>query len=204
MSGPILQMTNSARIILASTSAIRRKILDGAGIAYEAQRPDADEEALKRGLAGLAPAALALALARAKALSIAAPGALVIGADQIMEMDGEIFDKPRDIAEAASRLTRCAGRAHRLINAVAVARDGAVVFENSDVATLRMRAMTQAEIETYLNAAGEGVLASVGAYQVEALGGRLFERLDGDYFTVLGLSLFPLLAFLRRDGAIAW
>lgn len=204
MSGPILQMTNSARIILASTSAIRRKILDGAGIAYEAQRPDADEEALKRGLAGLAPAALALALARAKALSIAAPGALVIGADQIMEMDGEIFDKPRDIAEAAGRLMRCAGRAHRLINAVAVARDGAVVFENSDVATLRMRAMTQAEIETYLNAAGEGVLASVGAYQVEALGGRLFERIDGDYFTVLGLSLFPLLAFLRRDGAIAW
>ena len=197
-------MTNRPRVILASTSAIRRKILDGAGIEFTAMRPDADEEALKRGLENLAPPDLALALARAKALSIKAPGALIIGADQIMEMDGEIFDKPRDRAEAAARLARCAGRAHRLINGMAVAKDGAVVFENTDIARLTMRPMTQNEVGAYLDAAGEGALTSVGAYQVEALGSRLIERIDGDYFAVLGLSLFPLLGFLRREEALAW
>ncbi len=194
------------RVILASTSAIRRKILDAAGITYEAMRPDADEEALKRDFLeqDLSPAELCLALARAKALSIAAPGALVIGADQIMEMDGEIFDKPRSMREAGERLLRCAGRAHRLINGIAVAKGGAVVFENTDIVTLHMRAMTRAEIETYLAEAGDDVLASVGAYQVEALGSRLFDRIDGDYFAVLGLSLFPLLRFLRGEGALPW
>lgn len=197
-------MTSNPRVILASTSAIRRKILDGAGIDYVAMRPDADEDALKRTLGSLAPAALALALARAKALSIAAPGALVIGADQIMEMDGEIFDKPRDMGEAAARLARCAGRAHRLINGVVVAKDGTVIFENTDIVTLTMRAMTRGEVDAYLAAAGEDVLASVGAYQVEALGSRLFDHIDGDYFAVLGLSLFPLLKVLRREGALRW
>jgi septum formation protein len=197
-------MTSSPRVILASTSAIRGKILDGAGIEYAAMRPDADEDALKRGLGNLAPADLALALARAKALSINEPGALIIGADQIMEMDGEIFDKPRDLGEAAARLARCAGRAHRLVNGIAVAKDGAVVFENIDIVTLTMRAMTRGEVDDYLATAGEEVLASVGAYQVEALGSRLFERIDGDYFAVLGLSLFPLLASLRREGALPW
>ena len=194
------------RVILASTSAIRRQILDGAGVAYEAMRPDADEDALKREFLaqGLAVADLSVALARAKALSIAAPGALVIGADQIMEMDGVIFDKPRSMREAAERLARCAGRAHRLINGIVVAKDGAAVFENRDIATLHMRAMTRREIETYLEEAGQGVLASVGAYQVEALGARLFERIDGDYFAVLGLSLFPLLRFLREERALPW
>jgi septum formation protein len=194
------------RVILASTSAIRRKILCAAGIAHEAMRPGADEEALKQRFLreGLGAEALSRALARAKALSIAAPLALVIGADQIMEMDGEIFDKPRSMAEAGERLSRCAGKAHRLVNAVAVARDGAIVFENTDVVTLHMRAMARADIDDYLGAAGEDVLASVGAYQVEGLGARLFERIDGDYFTVLGLALFPLQRFLRREGALPW
>jgi septum formation protein len=194
------------RVILASTSAIRRKILDAAGIAYEARRPDVDEDALKgRFLAqGLGAAALSHALAREKALSIRAPGAFVIGADQIMEMDGEIFDKPRSMREAAERLARCAGRSHRLVNGITVAKDGAVVFENTDIVTLHMRAMTRAEVETYLAEAGEGVLASVGAYQVEALGARLFDRIDGDYFAVLGLSLFPLQRFLYGQKALPW
>lgn len=196
----------SPRVILASTSAIRRKILDGAGVVYEAVRPNADEDALKRDFLkqGLGVSALGAALARAKALSIDAPGALVIGADQIMEMDGEVFDKPRSMKEAADRLERCAGRAHRLINAVAVARDGAVVFENTDAVRLHMRAMPRAAIDAYLEAAGEEVLSSVGAYQVEALGGRLFEKVEGDYFAVLGLSLFPLIGFLRDEGALPW
>lgn len=199
-------MTIRPRVILASTSAIRRKILEGAGVAYEAMRPEADEDALKRDFLaqGYDGAALSVALARAKALSIAAPGALVIGADQIMEMDGALFDKPRSMREASERLERCAGRAHRLINAIAVARDGAAVFETTDSVTLHMRTMTRTEIKTYLAEAGEEVLASVGAYQVEALGARLFERIDGDYFAVLGLSLFPLLRFLRSQGALPW
>lgn len=180
--------------------------MDSAGLDYSAVAPGADESALKDRFLGegLGPAALALALARAKALSIAAPGALVIGADQVMEMDGEVFDKPRTMRDAADRLSRCAGRAHRLINAVAIARDGDVIFDNTDVATLHMRPMTRAEVDAYLENAGEEVLSSVGAYQVEALGARLFDRIDGDYFTVLGLSLFPLLRVLRAEGALPW
>ncbi len=193
-------------IVLASTSAIRRKILGAAGVSHRAMRPEADEDALKRSFLqeGLGAEALSLALARGKALSITAPGAFVIGADQIMEMDGVIFDKPRSMREAADRLEAVAGRAHRLVNGVCVVRDGVVVFEHQSAAHLTMRAITRGEIENYLAAAGEEVLASVGAYQVEALGGRLFERIEGDFFTVLGLSLFPLLGFLKGQGALAW
>jgi len=197
---------SEARIILASTSAIRRSMLEAAGVSFAVVRPPADEEALKSKFIndGLDHAALAAALARAKALSVEAPGAYVIGADQIMEMDGAVFDKPKTRTEAADRLLRCAGRSHCLINAVCVARDGAVVFESGDAARLHMRALGRAEIEAYLEAAGIGVLASVGAYQVEALGGRLFSRIEGDHFTVLGLALFPLLGFLRDEGALPW
>lgn len=194
------------QIILASTSAIRRKILEGAGVPYTSVTPGADEEALKRRFlaGGLGAEALSLALAREKALSIAAPGAFVIGADQIMEMDGAIFDKPRSMREAADRLEAVSGRAHRLINGVCVIRDGESLFEHQAAATLHMRAMSRREVEDYLAAAGEEVLASVGAYQVENLGGRLFERIEGDYFTVLGLSLFPLIGFLKRQGVLPW
>jgi septum formation protein len=194
------------RVILASTSAIRRQILDAAGVTYRAMRPEADESALKQAFLkdGFDAQGLALALAREKARSIDAPNALIIGADQIMEMDGEIFDKPRSLREAADRLERCAGRAHRLVNGVCVVENSAVVFEHGASATLHMRAMSRAEIEDYLAAAGEEVLASVGAYQVERLGGRLFEKIEGDHFTVLGLALFPLLGFLKERGALPW
>jgi len=194
------------RVILASTSAIRRQILDAAGVSYRAMRPEADESALKQAFLkdGFDAQGLALALAREKARSIEAPDALIIGADQIMEMDGEIFDKPRSLREAANRLERCAGRAHRLVNGVCVVENGAVVFEHGASATLHMRAMSRGEIKDYLAAAGEEVLASVGAYQVEALGGRLFEKIEGDHFTVLGLALFPLLGFLKERGALPW
>lgn len=197
---------SEARIILASTSKIRRRLLDAAGISYRAMRPNTDEDVLKRGLIrdGLGAEAISLALARAKALSIAAPRDLVVGADQIMEMDGVIFDKPRSVAEAADRLVAASGRAHRLVNGVCVIRDGESVFEHQAAATLHMRAMSRLEVEDYLAAAGEEVLASVGAYQVENLGGRLFERIEGDYFTVLGLSLFPLIGFLKRQGVLPW
>jgi len=197
---------NEPSVVLASTSVIRRRILSSAGVSFRVIRPDTDEESLKEELLaqGAGPHEIGAALARAKALSIVAPGHYVIGADQVMEMDGAAFDKPKSMREAQERLALCAGRAHRLLNAVTVARDGAVVFESADAATLHMRAMTTAEIAAYLDAAGDEVLASVGAYQVEALGGRLFERIEGDYFTVLGLSLFPLLTFLRGEGALPW
>jgi septum formation protein len=108
------------------------------------------------------------------------------------------------LAAAAARLYAMQGRAHRLVNGLSVAHNGEIVTRHSSAATLHMRPMTKLDIDQYLDAAGAGVLNSVGAYEVEALGGRLFERIDGDFFTVLGLPLFPLLAFLRQGGAIAW
>lgn len=193
----------SIPIILASQSAIRAALLKNAGVAFRAVRPAADEERLKdRARAeGLGPEETALFLAREKALSIAAPGALVIGADQILEFEGRAFDKPRTMAEAAARLLQMQGAAHTLINALVVARDGEIRFENLSRPVLRMRAMGTRDIEAYLERAGEGALASVGAYQVEGAGAQLFEGIDGDYFAVLGLALFPLLAALRREGA---
>ncbi|GAB4526555.1 MAG: nucleoside triphosphate pyrophosphatase [Amphiplicatus sp.] len=198
-------------IVLASGSAIRARILKEAGLAFDIVRPQVDEAAIKRaGLAeGLDLEALAMRLAEAKARAARAPaGALVIGADQILEFEGRPHDKPTSLDEARARLKEWRGKTHTLINAVAVAEtgekggDGAVVFRHLDRPRLHMRAMTDGEIDRYLEAAGPGILASVGAYQVEGLGARLFERIEGDYFAVLGLSLLPLLGFLRRAGAL--
>lgn len=194
-----------ARIILASGSRIRARILSAAGIAFDVRKPDVDEAALKEICAaeGLSLEETALRLAEAKALAVAAPGvSAVIGSDQILEFEGAPFDKPRSIAEARARLIALSGKAHSLINAVAVARDGEIVFRHIDRPRLVMREADAAEIDRYLAAAGEDILSSVGAYQVEALGARLFERIEGDYFAVLGLSLFPLLAHLRAAGEV--
>ena len=197
-------MTTAPNIILASGSAIRADILRAAGVAFDIVRHDVDEDAIKieARAKGLRLHAMALGLAEAKALSVDAPGAVVIGADQIMAADGEGFDKPKTMEEAAARLSALQGKPHNLVNAIAVARDGEIVFRNIDEPVLHLRSMTNGEIRRYLAEAGEGVLASVGAYQVEALGARLFERIEGDYFAVLGLSLFPLLGYLRAQGAL--
>lgn len=194
-------------IILASTSMIRKRILEAAGVPFTAMRPNVDEAELKeRGLKrGLSLDEVTQMLADAKALAVPADEAtLVIGSDQMLEFAGEGLDKPRDMREARARLTRMQGRSHVLINAVAVARDGEIRFRNLHRATLHLRAASPAEIDAYLDAAGEDILTSVAAYQVEALGARLFERIDGDYFAVLGLSLFPLLGFLRAEKALAF
>lgn len=195
----------SAPIILASTSGIRMRILSAAGVPFETARPGVDEAAVKA--AGLAAGrsldAVTQDLADAKALAIGAPSeALVVGSDQMLEFDGESFDKPASMGEARSRLLRMQGRAHVLINAVAVARGGVVRFRHLERSRLHLRAASAAEIDAYLDAAGEEILTSVAAYQVEALGSRLFERVEGDYFAVLGLALFPLLRFLRAEGAL--
>lgn len=190
-----------AELVLASGSAIRAKILSAAGVGHTIAKPQVDEDAIKREMlaksAGLED--IAMRLAEAKALAIAAPGKFVLGSDQILEYRGRLFDKPKDRREAHARLLELQGDAHSLINAVAIARDGHIVFRHLDRPRLFMRPMTGAEIERYLETAGDGVLASVGAYQVEALGAHLFEKIEGDYFAVLGLSLFPVLGFLREN-----
>jgi len=199
-------MSGGRKIVLASASAIRARILSSAGIAFETQKPAVDETALKRACAkdGLSLEDTAMALARAKALSVKAGDACVIGADQILEFEGRGHDKPRSMDEARARLLELQGRAHALINAVAVARAGEIVWRRMDRATLFMRTLSGAEIDAYLSAAGENILTSVGAYQIEKLGSRLFERIEGEHFAVLGLNLFPLLEALRREGALAF
>jgi septum formation protein len=191
-------------LVLASASPIRADILKAAGLRFDVAHPGVDEAAIKRALAGEDLARVAEALAEAKALAVAAPGALVVGADQILECEGRAFDKPADRGAAAARLFALQGRSHTLVNSVVVARDGEIVFRRRERPTLAMRALTEREIDAYLDRAGPGVLKSVGAYQVEGLGAQLFERIEGDYFAVLGLSLLPLLGFLRGAGVRAF
>ena len=187
-------------LVLASGSAIRAAILKGAGLDFRVQKPAVDEDEIKREMAGEDLEEIAMALAVRKALAVRAPGALVIGSDQIMEFEGRAFDKPKSMEEARDRLLDMQGKAHTLINAVAVAKDGAVIYRRLDRPKLVMRAMTKMDIEAYLNTAGEGDLASVGAYQIESLGAHLFEQIEGDHFAVLGISLYPLLGFLAGQG----
>lgn len=198
-------MTAKTPIILASGSAIRADILRGAGVAFEAINPDVDEDAIKRQAADedadLEKTAERLADAKCLAVAKDNPG-LVIGSDQILEFQGRAYDKPKDIEGAQARLMEMQGKAHTLINAIAVARGGALIWRHVARPKLTMRALTAAEIDAYLEAAGEDILSSVGAYQIEKAGARLFEKTEGDYFAVLGLSLFPLLGLLRREGAI--
>ena len=188
------------RIVLASKSASRRAILDGAGVPYEAVSPGVDEDAVKRTHEG-DPASLAQRLADEKALAVDARGALVIGGDQVLEWDGRAWDKPKDLHEARERLLAMAGTPHRLLGGLSLAQDGAVVWRHASVATLFMRPLTKAAIDRYLAEAGERVLATVGAYELEGLGARLFDSVEGDFFAILGLDLLPLLAELRRRGA---
>lgn len=194
-------------LILASGSLIRARILDAAGVPFEIVKPHVDEEAIKRvsAKAGLSLRQTAQRLADEKALAVAAgTDRLVLGSDQMMAFEGRGFDKPRSIDEARERLLLLQGKTHTLINAVSIARAGAIIHRGLDEPALHMRPMTADEIDAYLEAAGPEILASVGAYQVEALGARLFERIDGDYFAVLGLSLMPVLGYLRREGLLAF
>ena len=190
----------STRIVLASTSATRAKLLRDAGIEFTACAPGIDERAAERGLADPAAIAGALAAAKAVAVSTRLPAALVIGSDQTLELGGVALHKPGSRAAAAAQLARLAGRGHRLHTAVAVARAGRVEWWHLATVTLVMRPLGPAEIERYLDRAGDAALGSVGAYQVEGLGIQLFERIDGDWFAILGLPLLPLLAYLRARG----
>jgi septum formation protein len=190
-------------LILASGSAARRRMLEAAGVAFEVDVPRVDEEAAKAGLRGegAQPQHQAVALAELKALSVSTRrDGFVIGADQMLALEGGAFDKPKSAGEAREHLLRLRGRTHDLITAAVVARGDAVIWRHVDTPRLTMRDFSEAFLEDYLTRADENVLTSVGAYQFEGLGAQLFEHVEGDYFSILGLQLLPLLAFLREHG----
>ena len=188
-------------LILASQSRARQALLTNAGIGFEAVTAEIDERALQQASGLSAPGEIASLLAREKALSVSArqPGKFVIGADQTLALGERLFSKPAGRAQAAAQLRALAGRSHELHSAVAVARDGKILFEAVAIAGMTMRRLGEAEIDAYLDEAGDAVTSSVGAYQLEGLGVHLFERIEGDHFTILGLPLLPLLAFLRSE-----
>jgi septum formation protein len=192
------------KIILASTSTTRLKLLTSAGLPCQTIAPDVDERAIADPMeaSGSPPGDVALALARAKALSASTklPGELILGADQTLALGARIFHKPRSSEEAAGHLRNMSGKTHHLHTAAVLARDEAIIFETVQIAQLTMRVLSPSFIATYLQAAGELVQQSVGAYQVEGLGIHLFERIEGDHSTILGLPLIPLLGYFRAQG----
>jgi septum formation protein len=196
---------NAAPLVLASRSTVRRTMLEAAGVPIETCPADIDERSVEAAAPLQAPVAIAALLARQKASVIAGrnPGRLVLGADQTLSLEGRRFAKPADRATARAQLRALSGRTHELYSAIAFVQDGSVLFEHVGVARLTMRAFSDRFLEDYLDAVGDAATASVGAYQLEGLGIELFERLDGDYFTVLGLPLLTVLDFLRRHGCLA-
>lgn len=193
-------------LILASQSRARKMLLANAGIAFEAIPADIDERAVQEASRLSTPGEIAALLAREKALGVshARPGRFVVGADQTLALEHHLFTKPAGRAQASAQLRLLAGRSHEVHSAVAVARDGKILFEDVALARLTMRRISDAEIASYLDEAGETVVtSSVGAYQLEGLGVHLFERIEGDHFTILGLPLLPLLDFLRSQHLLA-
>ncbi len=188
-------------MILASQSRARQMLLANAGIAFEAIPADIDERAVQNSSGLSAPGEIAKLLAREKALWVSQqkPGRVVVGADQTLALGSQLFSKPAGRAAAAEQLRLLAGTHHELHSAFAVARDGKILFADASIAKMTMRPLGESEIEAYLDQAGEAVTTSVGAYQLEGLGVHLFERIEGDHFTILGLPLLPLLAFLRSE-----
>ncbi|MBN9479576.1 MAG: septum formation protein Maf [Bordetella sp.] len=191
------------RLILASKSAARRAMLADAGVPFSVQVADVDEDALKT--PGVDPAGLAVELARAKALAVSRhdADAWVLGADQTLAFDGGLVSKAPTLQAARERLAAMRGRTHRLHSGAALARNGQVVWSGADTVEMRMRDFSDAFLDAYLAAEGEALLACVGAYRLEGMGAQLFEAVEGDYFTVLGLPLWPVLAELRRTGVLA-
>jgi septum formation protein len=191
-------------LVLASKSSVRRTLLANAGIPLEVRPADIDERKLEACATTLGPGAIATLLASEKAFAVArnSPGRLVLGADQILVLGGARFAKPVDRAAARAQLRALSGRTHELHSAIAFVQNDEVLFEHVSMARLTMRAFSDRFLELYLDAVGQAATESVGAYQLEGLGIQLFERAEGDYFTVLGLPLMEVLSFLRRHGCL--
>jgi len=195
------------KIVLASASASRTALLRNAGLDFAARPAAIDERGIEAPLvaAGASPSDIAMALAEAKALAVAkdAPEALVIGADQVLSAAGRCWHKPENLAEARDQLSVLSGQTHTLETAVAVATGGMIAWRHADKAQMTIRQLAAGEVDAYLGEVGERALDSVGAYQIEGPGIRLFDSIEGDYFAILGLPLLPLLGFLRRAKALA-
>jgi len=192
-------------LILASQSRARQTLLADAGINFEAVPAEIDERAVQQASHLTAPGDIAKLLAREKSLAVSAqlPSRFIVGADQTLALGSRLFSKPAGRAQASEQLHALAGGTHELHSAVAVARDGKILFADVTSARMTMRKLGEAEIDAYLDEAGEVVTSSVGAYQLEGLGVHLFERIEGDHFTILGLPLLPLLAFLRSERLLS-
>jgi septum formation protein len=192
-------------LVLASKSAVRSMVLVGAAVPLDIVPADIDERGIEARADTLAPGAVAALLAREKAHAVAArlPGRLVLGADQTLALGTRCFSKPADRTAAREQLKALRGQTHELHSALALVRDRVVMFEHCAVARLTMRGFSDSFLDAYLAAAGDAVIASVGCYQIERTGIQLFERIDGDHFTIMGLPLLPLLEFLRREGFVA-
>jgi septum formation protein len=191
-------------LVLASKSSARRALLSAGSIPIEVQAADVDERKLEMAAASLGPSEIARLLAREKAIAVERrhSGRLVLGADQMLALDGRRFAKPADREAARAQLRVLSGRTHELHSAIAFVHNGAMVFEHVEVARLTMRDFSDQFLDQYLDAAGSAVMQSVGAYQIEGLGIQLFDRLEGDYFTILGLPLMAVLDFLRQRGCL--
>jgi len=191
-------------LVLASKSDVRGKMLAAVGLRFEIRPAQIDERAVEAegGITDAAAVARLLAHAKASAVARSLPGRLVLGADQMLARGSQRFSKPVNRAAAAEQLRALRGRTHELHSALTLVRDGAVLFDYVDTARLTMRNISDRFLENYLDMAGAAALASVGGYQLEGIGIHLFDRVDGDYFTVLGLPLLPLLNFLRQNGFV--
>ena len=193
-------------LVLASSSPFRRQLMENAGLQFLAQAADIDERAIEAPLeaVGASPDEVALELARAKALDVSYknPAKLIIGSDQTMSLGSRVYHKPKDRAAAKDHLLSLSGKTHRLNSAVAFARDGQVIWEHVVHADMTVRPLTDEFVERHLARVGDKALKSVGAYQLEGEGIQLFEKIDGDYFTIIGLPLLAVLGELRRLGEI--
>ena len=199
-----MSLSTRLPLVLASTSHSRRALLQGAGLKFTAEAAAIDERAIEAGLGTSDPSDIALALSEAKALDVSRrhPAAIVIGADQTLGLGRRTFHKPASRAAAADQLRDLRGQTHRLNSGIACARAGEIVFRHVSIAEMTMRPFSDAFLSDYIDQAGDAVLSSVGCYQLEGPGIQLFDRVDGDYFTILGLPLLPLLAALRSFGCL--
>lgn len=194
------------KLVLASASAVRSRLLTHAGVPHEIDPARVDEASVRDALVaeGAEHFAIAETLGELKAQQISRkrPGNLVLGADQVLSCNGVLFEKPADLDHVRAHLKALMGKAHTLHTSASVVRDGEVLWHHNAQATLHMRSLSDAFIEAYVETVGEAACASVGAYELEGLGAQLFSRIDGDFFVILGLPLLPLLDFLRNNNVV--